>query len=80
MTPLELVSAVRCLGAELFIRDGELRIVRPRNAPQNSTPFWPSSARTGRPSRPPLNPSASTATSPSQRTMFSVTHASSPGR
>ncbi|MCC6130069.1 MAG: hypothetical protein IT186_09075 [Acidobacteria bacterium] len=33
MTPLELVSAVRSLGAELFIRDGELRIVRPRNAP-----------------------------------------------
>lgn len=33
MTPLELVSAVRSLGAELLLRDGELRIRKPKLAP-----------------------------------------------
>lgn len=33
MTPLELVSAVRSLGAELLIRDGELRIRKPKVTP-----------------------------------------------
>lgn len=33
MTPLELVSAVRSFGAELFIREGELRIRKPKVTP-----------------------------------------------
>lgn len=33
MTPLELVSALRSLGAELLIREGELRIRKPKAPP-----------------------------------------------